>query len=103
MNELIEISRRYGSDPDFVVAGGGNTSWKTKTDLFIKGSGVALESVTEAGFVRMDRKKLAAIWTSSYPADPDARESAVLADLMASRRTGEENKRPSVETLLHDV
>jgi len=34
----------------------------------------------------MDRKKLAAIWTASYPADPDARESAVLTDMMAARR-----------------
>jgi rhamnose utilization protein RhaD (predicted bifunctional aldolase and dehydrogenase) len=100
---LIEVSRRYGGDPDFVVAGGGNTSWKTAEDLYIKGSGVALESVTEDGFVRMDRKKLSAIWTASYPADPDARESAVLADMMAARRPGEEHKRPSVETLLHDV
>ena len=100
---LIEVSRRYGGDPDFVVAGGGNTSWKTEADLYVKGSGVALDSVAADGFVRMDREKLAAIWTASYPADPDARESAVLADMMAARRPGEESKRPSVETLLHDA
>jgi len=103
INELISVSRRYGANPAFVVAGGGNTSWKTAEELYIKGSGFALETITEAGFVRMDRKKLSAIWTSSYPADTAARESAVLAALMASRRAGEEAKRPSVETLLHDV
>jgi len=103
VKELVDISRRYGSDPDYVVAGGGNTSWKDAADLYVKGSGVALESVAEDGFVRMDRSKLAAIWTSSYPIDADARESAVLADMMASRRPGEEKKRPSVETLLHDI
>ncbi len=103
MNELIEVSRRYGADPEYVVAGGGNTSWKNAGELYVKGSGVALESVDAAGFVRMDRKKLAAIWSASYPSDPDARESAVLADMMAARFPGEEKKRPSVETLLHDI
>lgn len=103
IHELVAISRRYGSDHDFVVAGGGNTSWKNGTELFIKGSGVALEAIDEVGFVRMDRKKLSDIWSASYPSDSAARESAVLADLMASRFPGEENKRPSVETLLHDI
>lgn len=103
MNELIEISRRYGADRAFVVAGGGNTSWKTAHTLFIKGSGTSLETIDADGFVRMNREKLAAIWTKSYPAASAARESAVLADLMAAREIGEERKRPSVETLLHDI
>jgi rhamnose utilization protein RhaD (predicted bifunctional aldolase and dehydrogenase) len=103
MNELISVSRRYGRDRRYVVAGGGNTSYKTGAELFIKASGAALDSIGEGGFVRMDRKRLSAIWTASYPAGEDARESAVLADLMASRYPGQEDKRPSVETLLHDA
>ncbi len=103
IEKLITVSRRYGSNLDFVVAGGGNTSWKTAEELYIKGSGFALETITETGFVRMDRQKLAAIWTTAYPSDSAARESAVLASLMASRYMGEETKRPSVETLLHDI
>jgi rhamnose utilization protein RhaD (predicted bifunctional aldolase and dehydrogenase) len=103
MKELIEVSRRYGADPAYVVAGGGNTSWKTADELYIKGSGAALESITADGFVKMDRRRLAAIWTSSYPGDPEERESAILADMMAARSPGEEKKRPSVETLLHDL
>jgi rhamnose utilization protein RhaD (predicted bifunctional aldolase and dehydrogenase) len=51
----------------------------------------------------MDRRKLARIWERSYPGDAAARESAVLADIMAARAPGEEEKRPSVETLLHDL
>jgi len=103
MNDLIAVSRRYGADLDYVVAGGGNTSWKTSGELYIKGSGTSLDTITEAGFVKMDRKKLAAIWTSSYPEDQERRESAVLEDMMAARCAGEEKKRPSVETLLHDL
>jgi rhamnose utilization protein RhaD (predicted bifunctional aldolase and dehydrogenase) len=103
IHELVSLSRRYGADRDFVVAGGGNTSWKTADHLFIKGSGTSLESIEAEGFVRMERAALSAIWTKAYPAESAARESAVLVDLMAARVVGEEKKRPSVETLLHDI
>ena len=103
IQELIAVSRRYGGNPAYVVAGGGNTSWKTADELYIKASGAALQTVTGDGFVRMDRHRLAAIWTSSYSEDPELREAAVLADMMAARFPGEDHKRPSVETLLHDL
>jgi rhamnose utilization protein RhaD (predicted bifunctional aldolase and dehydrogenase) len=51
----------------------------------------------------MDRGRLNAIWEKTYPEETDAREKAVLADMMAARMQGEEQKRPSVETLLHDI
>lgn len=103
LKELVSVSRRYGADPEYVVAGGGNTSFKDADTLYVKGSGTALSSIEESGFVRMDRSALATIWKKTYPADSASRESAVLADLMAARRSGEEAKRPSVETLLHDI
>jgi len=100
---LVEISRFYGSNTEYVIAGGGNTSLKDGETLYIKGSGQALAEAVPDSFVRMDRKALAAIWEKSY-SDVDAeREKAVLADLMAARKPGEEQKRPSVETLLHDL
>ncbi len=103
MRTLIEFSNRYGRDAGFVLAGGGNTSMKTETELFVKGSGTSLASITEAGFVKMNRSKLAAIWQKTYPADAAAREAAVLSDMMAAKEPGEEAKRPSVETLLHNL
>ena len=39
MNELkslIEISRLYGDNPAFVIAGGGNTSYKDGHKIWIK-------------------------------------------------------------------
>ena len=56
LDELVELSNRYGSDPSFVLAGGGNTSFKTADELWVKGSGTALSSITNDGFVRMDRE-----------------------------------------------
>lgn len=107
LDDLVAISREYGSDPDWVVAGGGNTSLKIDDVLYVKASGYPLATIGEDGFARMDRSKLGAIWDADYPAgyEKDAvaeRERLVLADMMAARLPGEE-RRPSVETVLHDL
>jgi rhamnose utilization protein RhaD (predicted bifunctional aldolase and dehydrogenase) len=103
VEDLVSISRYYGANPEYVVAGGGNTSFKDNTTLYIKGSGTSLADCTADTFVKMDRFALAKIWEKNYPEDPDKRESAVLEDMMAAKMAGEEHKRPSVETLLHDM
>jgi rhamnose utilization protein RhaD (predicted bifunctional aldolase and dehydrogenase) len=103
VEKLAALSRRYGSDTAYVIAGGGNTSFKDEKTLWIKASGAALSDITPDGFVAMDRALLAGIWKKTYSADPKEREASVLADLLAARKPGEENKRPSVETLLHDL
>ncbi len=55
LKSLAAISRQYGSDPEYVFLGGGNTSFKTKTDLYIKPSGVALATIQPEQFLKMDR------------------------------------------------
>ncbi|HEY9053493.1 MAG TPA: class II aldolase/adducin family protein [Rectinemataceae bacterium] len=99
---LAALSRRYGADPAWVLAGGGNTSWKTEDSLYIKASGFSLATIGEDGFCSMDRPKLNVIWDKTYPEEKKAREAEALADLMAARSPGEA-KRPSVETLLHSL
>lgn len=103
MQTLCSFSHRYGANADFVLAGGGNTSCKDASSLYIKGSGTALATISPEGFVRMERSKLDAMLTKVYPANEAEREAAVLVDLMAARAAGEEAKRPSVETLLHNL
>ena len=102
LQELISVSRRFGSDPAWLLAGGGNTSFKDGSTLWIKASGKALGNIGADGFCAIDRSKLAAMWSRDYPADSDARESAVLSDMMEARLPGETG-RPSVETLMHDI
>lgn len=97
---LVEISRRYGKNPEFVLAGGGNTSFKDEDHLYIKASGFPLGDIDEQGFAKMDRRKLDAVWGKKYSDDADEREKQALEDLMNARVSGE-TKRPSVETLLH--
>ena len=103
LKEVAAISREFGADSKYVLAGGGNTSFKDGTHLYIKASGFPLATIKENGFVKMERSMLQDIWTEEYPEDPDRRESVALADLMAARGEGEGDKRPSVETLLHEA
>ena len=62
-----------------------------------------MATITECGFVKMNRKKLAAMFTKEYSADAAERESQVLEDMMDAREKTELSKRPSVETLLHNL
>jgi len=49
----------------------------------------------------MDRAALLQMLEKEYPARDDAREAAVLADMLAAKLPGQEQKRPSVESILH--
>ena len=99
---LAAMSNKYGANPEYVLAGGGNTSFKSADRLWIKGSGTALATIKPEDFVVLERALLAQMWTADYPAEEAAREAAVLQDMMDARIKGE-NRRPSVETLLHDL
>ena len=101
MRNLVEFSRKYGSDPELVLAGGGNTSMKEDGVLYVKGSGCSLSTIRSVDFVAMDLEKLLAICDREYPDDDKQREAMFLTDVSAAKLPGEEKKRPSVEALLH--
>ena len=100
---LIDYSRKYGADAALVNAGGGNTSAKDGDVMYVKCSGTALKDAGPDSFARMDLAALRSILTRKYPDTDREREAAFLADIMAARCPGEQNKRPSVETLLHAI
>lgn len=103
LTDLIMISRQYGSNPEFVIAGGGNTSWKNREHLYIKASGVSLATIGEEGFCILGRAQLAEIAEMKLSGDPAVREEEVKNALMACRLNPERGLRPSVETSLHDL
>lgn len=74
--ELVLMSNRYGSNSEYVLAGGGNTSFKNEDTLYVKGSGTALATIKAEQFVVMDRAKLTAMMSRSYPEKDDEREAA---------------------------
>ena len=45
LENIAALSQKYGSDPSYVFLGGGNTSVKNETELYIKPSGVALATI----------------------------------------------------------
>ena len=103
IQQLIEISRHYGSNKDFAIAGGGNTSYKNKDHIWVKASGTNLANITEDGFALLDRKKLSAIPRETVSQDPAKRELQVKEALYASCVNPNNGRRPSVETSLHDA
>ncbi len=100
IESLIAISRKYGADPRFVIAGGGNTSYKNADRLYVKASGHALATITEEGFAVLDRALLAPMGKKKYSSVAAEREEQVKNDLAAACIT--RGRRPSVETSLHD-
>ena len=101
IDQLVEISRFYGKDNRFVIAGGGNTSYKNEQQIWVKASGFALATIDEEGFALLDRAKLQLISEKSYSSDADLREAQVKSDLEAACIT--KNRRPSVETSMHNA
>ncbi len=105
IQELVRLSRKYGSDPDFILEGGGNTSFKDNDYLYVKASGVPLGSIDESGFIKMNRARLKEMLSKKYPKEPSEREKEFLIDLKRAIFNEEERciRRPSVETLLHEA
>jgi len=103
ISELLKISDYYGSNKEYVIAGGGNTSYKDEQTLWIKASGSPLAGLTEDGLVALSREKLRLISLKQYSDDPVIREEEVKADMFRSILEPGQNKRPSVETSLHDI
>ena len=100
LEKITALSVKYGSDARFVLAGGGNTSFKDEKFLYVKPSGVSLAAIKPENFVKMDRALIRKIFTEALPADDTAREAAAKDLMMAAVCSG---GRPSVEAPLHEL
>ena len=72
IQDLITISQFYGGDSRFVIAGGGNTSYKNAEKIWVKASGSSLATITEDGFAVLDRSLLNPMSEKKYSADAAA-------------------------------
>lgn len=102
LEDLIRVSRYYGNNPEYIVAGGGNTSFKSGTKIWVKASGTSLGDIDEEGFVCLDRERLQVLLSKEYSNAPAEREEAVKTDLEKAVLYPM-GKRPSVETSMHEV
>ena len=103
IQELVDVSRFYGQNNEFVIAGGGNTSYKNEDHLWIKASGINLGNITENGFCMLDRQKLNDITKQQFSDDSATREEQVKNALLNARVDPDSGLRPSVETSLHNL
>lgn len=101
LREVVELSHEFGS-PEFVKGGGGNTSVKTDSTLWVKPSGTSLAGLAPEALVALDRGRLSRLYAYTPAPDPATREREVLA-LMGEARQPGQTGRPSVETPLHDL
>lgn len=103
IKSLVAISQFYGKNKDFIIAGGGNTSYKDNEKIWVKASGTSLATIEEDGFVVLDRHKLKVISECEYPVESSAREEAVKQDMHEAIIDKSKGLRPSVETSMHNV
>ena len=102
IKELVQISRYFGQNPDYILAGGGNTSYKNDDQIWVKASGTSLATIEADGFVCLDRQKMKAITQKQYSENSARREEEVKADLNQAILYPKD-RRPSVEVSMHEI
>ena len=99
---IAELSRLYGADEAFVLAGGGNTSFKDEKFLYIKPSGVSLANISPEQFVKLDRSIVRQSFDLAAIGECDERERRIGA-LLSYAAIAPAGARPSVESPLHEL
>ncbi len=100
LKTIVELSHEFGTT-EYVKGGGGNTSVKDETTLWVKPSGTTLGGLTEKTFVTLNRAKVNELFEVETPAESAAREELVK-NFMAEAVENEAG-RPSVEAPLHNI
>ncbi|MFA6127983.1 MAG: SDR family NAD(P)-dependent oxidoreductase [Bacteroidales bacterium] len=103
LDQLLELSHLFGNDNEFVIGGGGNTSWKDENFLFVKASGTRLGSLTAQELIKLDRSLLDELLSATFPNNPFQRDQLILQGMMKCCVDNDRNLRPSVETPLHHL
>ena len=102
LKNIAELSTFFGLNPDYVLGGGGNTSFKDENFLYVKPSGISLASIAEKDFVKMEREKVRAVFAIGELTVAPERE-AVVKKMLADAVTYDSSGRPSVEAPLHEL
>ncbi len=101
LETIAQLSRACGGE-NYVLGGGGNSSCKDGSTLWIKPSGASLAEMTPRSFIAMERQRLQRLYEIAPPADPVARE-ALVKETMAAAVKPQTPGRASVETPVHNA
>lgn len=99
--EMVELSRRFGADPEFVRAGGGNASAKADGVLYIKPSGVPLATLSEESLIALAIEPLLEVLEGDPGSGSTPGSDQVMRAAEAARLSPDDGRRPSVELLFH--
>lgn len=98
---MVELARRFGADPQFVRAGGGNCSAKADGVLYIKPSGVSLATLTEESVIALAIEPLLELLEGGPTRGSTPGSDEVLRVAESARLSPADGRRPSVELLFH--
>ena len=100
LESITALSHEFGTR-DYVLGGGGNTSVKNESTLWVKPSGITLATLTPESFVGMSREKLRQLFAVEIPEESVVRE-ALVKEMMVQAVLSGYSRRASVEAPLHD-
>ena len=100
LQTIVELSHEFGT-PEYVKGGGGNTSYKDESTLWVKPSGTTLAGLQEDTFVTLNRAKVNGLYDVETPEESHAREELVK-NFMGEAVLNDAG-RPSVEAPLHNI
>jgi rhamnose utilization protein RhaD (predicted bifunctional aldolase and dehydrogenase)/NAD(P)-dependent dehydrogenase (short-subunit alcohol dehydrogenase family) len=103
LQELVALSRRFGTDPEFARGGGGNSSVKVDGVLYIKPSGTSLAALTPESVIALDMAPLMELLNSSPERKVAGGTDEVMQVALAARIGVPDDRRPSVELLFHSL
>lgn len=98
--EITELSHEFGTD-EYLKGGGGNSSVKSDTTLWVKPSGTVLSTIKPGDFLPMVREEMQKAYDMKPPEDAAARETMIKDAMAAAVQPGFQG-RASVEAPLHE-
>ncbi|NMD34883.1 MAG: hypothetical protein GYA73_03280, partial [Planctomycetes bacterium] len=103
VRRIWRYSLEVGADPAIVIAGGGNSSVKTRADLWVKASGYAMGAMPPEAMLRLDLAKVRELLSAPIPgATREAADAYVARKLLEARiDPPRPDIRPSVEAVMH--
>ena len=107
IRDAIEMSHRFGRDPEYTRSGGGNSSVKAEGIVYIKPSGVSLAIIEADDLVPLATAPLLDLLLSGGSEDDEARTPGAPDPVMRAaakvRMAEAKGRRPSVELMFHSL
>jgi rhamnose utilization protein RhaD (predicted bifunctional aldolase and dehydrogenase) len=107
IRDVVEMSHRFGRDPEYTRGGGGNSSLKAEGVIYIKPRGVSLAEIEAADLVPLATAPLLDLLVNGGSADDEARIPGAPDPVMRAaakvRLAEARGRRPSVELLFHSL